>query len=353
MHEGGRTLESDPAPAEIGRPAPSTEALVAPAPDHAGAETAGAHIVRRVPTAAGDTTVADAVARLTGHVYDAVDAIHVVSEAGRLEGVVPLGTLFGSPPDRTLRDLMTHPPVEVLSNCDQEQVALLAVRHGLTSVPVVGNDDTLLGVVPAPALLDILRREHVEDVHRLAGIQRETARARDALEVAPERRARDRLPWLVVGLAGSMVAALVVARFERLLAERIAVAFFVPAIVYLADAIGTQTEAIVVRGLSVSHQPLRRLLGSELRTGLIMGLVLATLSVPAVALGTEDLRLALAVALAIVVAGGFATTIGLLLPWLLSRHGRDPALGSGPLATIVQDILSLLVYFATVSLLFR
>jgi magnesium transporter len=146
---------------------------------------------------------------------------------------------------------------------------------------------------------------------------------------------------------------LVRASFERALSADIRLAFFVPGIVYLADAIGTQTEAIVVRGLSVSHLPLRRLLGSELRTGLLMGIVLATLSVPAVALGTGDLRLALAVALAIVVAGGFATTIGLLLPWLLSRHGRDPAFGSGPLATIVQDVLSLVVYFATVSLLFR
>jgi magnesium transporter len=150
-----------------------------------------------------------------------------------------------------------------------------------------------------------------------------------------------------------MLATFVVASFEAQLEAKIALAFFVPAIVYLADAIGTQTEAIAVRGLSLSHMPMRELVWGEMRTGLLIGAALGLLAWPAVWLVWRDPQLASAVALSLVVAGTVATTIGLLFPWLLARLGRDPAFGSGPLATILQDVLSLTIYFAIAAALLR
>jgi magnesium transporter len=146
-----------------------------------------------------------------------------------------------------------------------------------------------------------------------------------------------------------MLATAVVASFEQVLASKVAIAFFVPGLVYLADAIGTQTEAVAVRGLSLSHARLAHLVGGELRTGLIIGVTLGALTFPAVWLVFRDVALASAVALALVCAGAVASTIGLLLPWILQRLGTDPAYGSGPLATIIQDVLSLVIYFAIVS----
>jgi magnesium transporter len=121
----------------------------------------------------------------------------------------------------------------------------------------------------------------------------------------------------------------------------------------MADAIGTQTEAAAVRGLSLVHEPLRQLVWGELRTGVLMGVTLAAIALPGVWLVFGELPLAVAVAGALVGAGAVATTIGLLLPWLLSRVGRDPAYGSGPLATVVQDLLSILIYLTIVSLVLR
>lgn len=140
-------------------------------------------------------------------------------------------------------------------------------------------------------------------------------------------------------------------RYEQALARRPEIAFFVPALVYLADAIGTQSEAVAVRGLSISHARLARLIGGELRTGLLIGAALALAALPLVWLFLGDPRLAAAVGAALAVACAAATVIGMLFPWLLQRLGRDPAYGSGPLATIVQDLLTLLIYFAAVSLL--
>jgi magnesium transporter len=319
--------------------------------DPAAFDTAQHHMVTRVPTARGDERVRSVLASLTSQPFDVADTIYVIDEIGRLEGCVPLPDLLLMHPDSCLRDFMIDGRTAVNPGEDQERVVSLAVEQGITSVPVVNADRRLLGVVPARNLMAILRHEHIEDLHRLAGIHHEYANASRALEASPFERARKRLPWLFIGFLGSFFATFIMSRFERLLEARLAVAFFVPGIVYLADAIGTQTEAIAVRGLSLSRASLHDLLGGELRTGLLIGATLAALSFPAVLLAFSDAWLAFAVALAILTAGMTATTTGLLFPWVLSYAGKDPAFGSGPVATIVQDVLSLLMYFMAVQLL--
>ena len=162
----------------------------------------------------------------------------------------------------------------VRADTDQERAASLALHHGVDALPVVDADGRPLGVMPSQALLQVLRREHVEDLHRLAGIQREASQARHAIEDPPLRRMRHRLPWLLVGLAGSAIATAAMAGFEATLRASLTVAFFVPGIVYLADAIGTQSEAIAVRRLSLTRAGIVHLLAGELRTGMLLGAVL-------------------------------------------------------------------------------
>ena len=315
------------------------------------AETAAHHLRARVPRAHPDTTVGELLDAIQGRPFDAAELVCACDAEGRLLGVVPLARLISLERNRRLGDVMLHPAPSVQPDEDQERIASIALHHGLDAVPVVDAAGTLLGVVPAAALLSILRREHVEDLHRLAGIDREAEQARHAMFEPPLRRARHRLPWLLVGLAGSVVATLVMTRFEHALKEELAVAFFVPGLVYLADAIGTQTEAITVRGLSLAHARLATLLAAELRTGLLIGAVLGALVFVLVLAGFGGLRLAAAVATAVLVAGVAATSVGLLLPWSLARAGKDPAFGAGPLATVIQDVLSLVIYFAVVSVL--
>ena len=270
--------------------------------------------------------------------------VYVLDPGGRLLGWLPLPALLAADPQRPLSACMQPVPVAVHPDEDRERIAHAAIRHGAAAIPVVERDGQLRGVVPARALLAVLYEEHIEDLQRLAGIRREQTRARVALEEPPARQARDRLPWLVVGLGGSALATWVMTRFEAALEARVALAFFVPGIVYLADAVGTQTEAIAVRGLSLARVPLRTLLLHELRAGALVGLALGALVLPGVWLAFGDARLAAVVAGSLLAAGAAASALGLLLPWLLARLGTDPAFGSGPLATILQDLLSLLIY---------
>ena len=314
-------------------------------------ETAGEHMLTGVPRARAVETAACVLRRLGRGSPEGGSTVYVVEADGRLIGGVPVSSLLRAEPGAPVGPLAAPVSARVAPSADQEQVASIALHHGVDRVPVLDAGGRLLGVVPPLAMLRVLRHEHVEDLHRLAGIARETAQARHALEEPPVRRVRDRLPWLMLGLLGSMAATGVMARFEATLQARVAVAFFIPGIVYLADAVGTQTETVVVRGLSLSFVRLPRLLWGEMRTGLLIGGLLSALVFPAVLLGFGDLRLAAAVSVAVLVAATLATSIGLLFPWLLQRWGIDPAFGSGPLATVVQDVLSLLVYLAVCTLL--
>jgi magnesium transporter len=312
-------------------------------------ETSLARANPHLLVAAPDESAGTMRERLRRHPRRDWDLLCVIDAEGRLLGTLRPQELATLHDEVRLEQAMHRGGPTVSPGADQEHMASHALQHSVAAMPVVDGDGKLVGVVGPHELMDVLRHEHVEDLHRMAGINRETHRAREAIEAAPMRRARHRLPWLLLGLLGSALATYVVSRFESLLAARPALAFFVPALVYLADAIGTQSEAVAVRGLSLTKSGLARLAGGEVRTGLLIGTVLAGLALPMIWLAFGDLRLAAAVSGALACASIVASLLGLLIPWLLHRSGVDPAYGAGPLATILQDVLSLLIYFAFVS----
>ena len=147
----------------------------------------------------------------------------------------------------------TSPPV-VTPTADQEAVAWEMVRRGGSSAAVVDAAGEFIGLVPPHQMLGVLLTEHDEDLARLGGYLARTQSARSAAEETIPRRLWHRLPWLLLGLAGAMLAAIVVGGFEEQLDKTVLLAFFLPAVVYMADAVGTQTETVLIRGLSVGVQ---------------------------------------------------------------------------------------------------
>lgn len=312
-------------------------------------ESAESHLISTTPTVTAQDTVASVISRLKNCALNEV--VCLVDGAGVFVGLIPVSRLLVSAGDTPVSVLAELNVPTVRSGTDQEAVATIALDHQLLAVPVVDAEQRFLGVVPVQALLNILRREHIEDLHRLAGIKKNGEMAKSALDGPLMHRIASRLPWLLVGLVGSMVATGLMMSFEQTLQTQLTVAFFVPAVVYLADAIGNQSEAVAVRGLSLSDARITSLLRGELLTGAAVGLALAVIIFPAVWFVFGDPKLGFAVASAVVVSGSAASTIGLLLPWIISRLGMDPAFGSGPLATILQDLLSILTYLSIVSAL--
>lgn len=172
----------------------------------------------------------------------------------------------------------------------------------------------------------------------------QTAEALKASREGVRRRLLHRLPWLAIGLLGAMATAGVVSFFEAELEQQVLLAVFVPAVVYMADAVGTQTETVVIRGIALGV-PLRRIVWGELASGAIMGTLLAA-AFFLFAVGVwRELRVATVVAIALLTSAAIATVIAMTLPYAFARSGLDPAFGSGPIATVIQDLLSVLIYF--------
>lgn len=318
-------------------------------PEPFSADTALEHASTRVPIAAATDPVSETLDGMRGRRFESAAAVAVLDD-GRLVGIATIERLFAAPDGATIADVMDPAPPVVAPDTDQERAAWQAVQRDETGLAVVDGENRFRGLIGPQQLLAILLVEHDEDMARLGGFLHSVESARNTTVESVPRRLWHRLPWLAVGLIGAMVSAALMSAFEAQLDATLAVAYFVPGIVYLADAVGTQTETLAIRGLSVGVG-IRRILAPEAVTGLLVGVLLGTVMMPVVALMTGDWMLAAAVALAVLAASAIATVVALVLPWLLEALGKDPAFGSGPLATVVQDLLSIVIYLGAVTAL--
>lgn len=313
-------------------------------------ETAASHMVMDIPRATADTLVKTVIQSLRGHKFECADTVFVTDAEGRLEGIVRINDLLADG-ERQIVEIMEPEHEAVRCGDDQEQIAMLAMELNMIAVPVVDDDARLIGAVPPEALFRILRAEHMEDLQRLAGITPYEKGPVVALDAPLHDRFRRRLPWLIFGLLASSVITFVMAEFEQTLEANVAVAFFIPALVYIAGAIGAQAVSVAVRGLSAESISITGLLHDELIIGTAIGASLGLISSIMVLAVFGDSILSLAVGLAVLGGGAVSSVIGFGLPWIFVRFGSDPALGSGPICTIIQDVASLFIYFVLASAL--
>lgn len=161
---------------------------------------------------------------------------------------------------------------------------------------------------------------------------------------------RLRLPWLIIGLLGGTAASFLVSRFEQVLAENIGVAFFLPMIVYMSDAVGTQTETIFVRTLAREKFNFYHYILKEAFIGALIGVTLGLLigMIASIWLGVE---IGFTVGLAMFINITIAPIVAIIIPEILFKERNDPALGAGPITTVIQDFISLLIYFSVATVI--
>jgi len=225
-----------------------------------------------VPTAAAEDRASDVRAMLAGRRYACATEIAVL-DGERLVGVVSVEALLAAADDAVLARLVVEPSAVVAPGDDLETATRVTARTGGRCVAVVDERGRFQGLVPSETLLRILELEYEEDLARLGGLLSRASAARTTSEEAVRRRLWHRLPWLGLGLLGAMASAVVVGAFEDDLRTQVLLAFFIPAVVYMADAVGTQTETLVIRGMSLGV-PIRAIFVRELLTGLVIGVLL-------------------------------------------------------------------------------
>jgi magnesium transporter len=176
-------------------------------------QTAASHMVRNIPRAFADTPVGSVVDSLRGARFECADTVFVTDHEGRLEGIVRINDLLANG-ERKISDIMMPEHQSVRLSDDQEQIAVLAMQLDMIAVPVVDDEERLIGAVPPEALFRILRAEHMEDLQRLAGIAPHERGPEFALGAPLHDRFRRRLPWLIFGLFASFIMTSVMVSFE-------------------------------------------------------------------------------------------------------------------------------------------
>ncbi|MDQ6986452.1 MAG: magnesium transporter [Mariprofundaceae bacterium] len=293
------------------------------------------------------------VLRRFGHEIENLNYVYVVDDDDRLVGVFPLHKMLFCEPDQPVTDVADKEFPTVHAGQDQEEVAHLFEKYDVLAMPVVDDDDVLVGRITADDILDVLQEEATEDMYRLAALSNQDDLA-EPVGITAWRRGI----WLAVNLGTAILASLVVAQFQATIVQIVALAVLMPIVASMGGIAGTQTLTVIVRGIALGRvtfdnakRSLIREVSVSLVTGLVFALVMgfiASLWFPA--LGA---KLGAVIAAAMLINLLMAGMSGALIPLTLQRLNIDPALASGTILTTVTDVVGFFAFLglATVFLL--
>ncbi|RLA91372.1 MAG: magnesium transporter [Deltaproteobacteria bacterium] len=301
-----------------------------------------------------ETTVKEAIEAVQkASDVEMVFYIYVVDDRNHLVGVVSLRQLLTSPPHRRLRDIMNPEVISVKAHQDQEEVARVVEKYNVLAVPVVDDENKLLGFITVDDIIDVLRDEATEDLLKMGG-----ARKEEFVYVGEVKKiVKLRLPWLAANLAGGLLTGYLMWLFKLTLRDFLYLVTFVPVIMGMGGNAGLQSSSIVVRGLALGRIERRNLLHfwlKEVKIGLLMGAACGAVAGLVGALWHGIPQVGLVVWLSMTIAMAVACTMGTLMPIFFREVIHiDPAVASGPFVTTSNDITGILIYLGTATVLLK
>ncbi len=276
--------------------------------------------------------------------------VFVVDSNQVLVGGITLKKLLLSKHWTIVKDLMTPDILSVDTSLDQEEVANIVRKYDLVSLPVVDENDVLVGRITIDDVLDVFAEESSEDINHMAGISSEEPES--SWETSSLKASRVRLPWLITGLVGGILGAVIISHFERALDEILTLAFFTPVVMAMGGGIGIQSSTIVVRGLAtgeIGFFDVHKQVFKEMKVAFINGLVCSILLFAIVTVW-KNVEMGMLLGSALFMITNIAGIIGTIVPLLLKKMNVDPAIATGPFITISNDIIALLIYLGIASL---
>ncbi|WP_172653328.1 magnesium transporter [Methyloceanibacter caenitepidi] len=319
-------------------------------------ESAGEIMQRRHVALAPDRSAAEAVEALqrASDMIGSVDTVFVIDADNRPIGAFKPRALLLVPPDTPLSKIMSREFPIVSSATDQEEAALATAGTEFKSLPVVDNDGRLVGQITTKMLARVVAEEAAEDMLKLGGVN-EDARPTDSVP----KILRNRLPWLLAGLVGATIAALIIGSFEEELEKAAILAAFIPVVMSMAGNAGLQASVVSVQALAMgSNWPGDRLIyrfGRELLGALLNGAIAGSILASLILGGSlvfevaDPVRLALATSMSLLTVTTIAAIVGSFVPLALNRLGIDPAAATGVFITTSNDVVGVLVYFLMAS----
>lgn len=284
--------------------------------------------------------------------FNIMDYVYILDDYGILKGVISLKKVLSSARSLKAKEVMHPHPITISPEEEVENVVYLSLSHSLKSLPVTGPDKKFVGVVAHHDILKFFNQEVESDIFKFGGIFHKVGEEYTTISSSAQHMIRSRLPWLIIGVMGGIMAASVISLFEDLLSSFIALASFIPVMVYMSDAAGTQSEALIIRSLALDpNLSFKTYLIREIKVGLVLALVSGGLAGIMALITRQNIILGLIIFLSMFLSIMASVIIATWAPLLFKKINFDPAVATGPLATIISDLVTLSIYLGVALLL--
>lgn len=293
-------------------------------------------------------TVEEAIARIRkiGMDSETINICYVLDSQRTLVGTVALRYLLLSDADAVIGEMMHRNVVSLHTLMDQEEVARMFKKYEFTAMPVVDNEDRLVGIITVDDVVDILEEETTEDIEKMAAVMPSD---KPYLKTTVFDAYKKRIPWLLLLMISATFTSSIITSFENALSRYVVLTAFIPMLMDTGGNAGGQASAIIIRGLSLDEIEFSdwfTVVWKEIRTAALCGLTLALCNFGRLLLFDKvSAAVAFVVCFTLFVAVVVAKIVGSTLPMLAKKIGMDPAVMASPFITTIVDAISLVIYF--------
>jgi len=307
-------------------------------------DTAGGIMAKELVKVNENWTVATCLQEISRQAQevDEIYYIYVIDDAEKLLGVLSLKKLIITNTNTKISNIYNADVKKVQTGVRQEEVAEIMDKYDLVAIPVVDEIGRLKGRITFDDVIDFIREEAEKDYQMVSGISGDVEPGDKIWEIL-----RARLPWLLIGLIGGILGAIVLGSHEQTLAKVTELAFFIPLIAAMAGNVGVQSSSIVVQSIASGVKDLEttsRKLFKEVSVAMVTAAIFAALIFAYNLIRQGDMNLTFTVSLSLFIVILFASFFGTVIPLVLNRFKIDPALATGPFITTMNDIVGLMIY---------
>lgn len=319
-------------------------------------DSAGSIMTTEYVSLRPEMTVEDAIKRIrrTGIDKETINTCYVTNDNRQLMGIVTVRALLLNDEDEIMADIMTDDVIKALTTEDRETVAMNFSKYDLSAMPVVDEENRLVGIVTVDDVIDVMQEETTEDIEKMAAI---TPLDKPYLKTAVTDTYKSRIPWLLILMISATFTGLIITKFETALATQIALAACIPMLMDTGGNAGSQASVTVIRGMSIGEiefSDIFRVIWKEIRVAALCGITLAAANfVKLLVVERVGIMVAAVVCITLAIVVLVAKIVGCTLPMVASKIGFDPAVMASPFITTIVDAISLVIYFEIATALLK
>lgn len=285
--------------------------------------------------------------RKTGVDKETINICYVIGENRKLEGIVSLRRLILSDQEVVIKDIMNTSIISINTNTDQEEIASLFKKYDLLAMPVVDNENRLVGIITIDDIVDIIEQENTEDLQKMAAMQPSDE---EYLKTSIFALAKNRIIWLLILMISATFTGNIIKKFEDVLQSVVVLAAFIPMLMDTGGNAGSQSATLVIRGLALEEIKLKdifKVLKKEFSVSLIVGFALTVANFLRIYyIEKVEFAIAMTVSVSLFLTVILSKVVGGVLPIIAKKLKLDPAIMAGPLITTIVDAVALLAYFS-------